>query len=812
VQAPVPHFALRHPNRRLQSLILARREYDDPRTVNITVHLRVRGALPALTLAVALIAILALTWWAYHPGLTGDFLFDDFANLPAIGATGPVDNWATFWRYITSGTADPTGRPLTLLTFLIDAHNWPADPHPFKVTNVILHLINGVLLACVLWKLGRVLAVRCVPPGGPSPPLQGEGMGGGGFKSERQETHPLPGPPLEGEGAQSLHASSPRTEGGVSSIRGNTPPPLRGRASRAFASAPPLPAEGGNRLPPSEQRGTEGDALFALDNRGIAIAALFGAGVWLLHPLLVSTTLYIVQREAMLPATFVLVALLGWMASREALARGHVKRALGGMALSAWLCTVLAVLSKANGALLPLLLLLTEWIVLSRRPMPTTETARWRQRAIGVFLILPSALVIAYLLYLLPHSLSATVEARGWSVGQRLLTEPRVLTDYLRLLFVPHAHSSGLFNDAFPISTGWLHPASTIPCIVLILALIVAGFALRKRHPAIALALLFYFAAQMMESGWIPLELYFEHRNYLPAMLLFWPIGIALTRPRTLRWVGVLVGAGILVALSALTFQRATLWGDGMRQAQVWAAINPDSARAQTNAALYDMARNRPRLAAARLRLSIPRHPDDIQAPINLIGAECRLGAVQPQTLARAEFALAHTRIGGQVAFKWFDEALAMASKRSCTGLDFAALQATLDAARRNPYWRKIYGRQQDLAHLQGQLDLAEGKPDAALASFNQALAAAPGPDSALQQAAYLGSHGYPKLGLAHLDYFATLPPGPKPGIGMPRIHAWVLRKQGWWPHEMAYLRKNLAADAATRAKSGNAHSASLAQ
>ena len=106
----------------------------------------------------ALVALLALAWWAYHPGLSGDFLFDDFANLPTIGATGPIDHWATFWRYITSGDADPTGRPLTLLTFLMDARNWPANPYPFKLTNLLLHLINGALLAWVLGWLGRVLA------------------------------------------------------------------------------------------------------------------------------------------------------------------------------------------------------------------------------------------------------------------------------------------------------------------------------------------------------------------------------------------------------------------------------------------------------------------------------------------------------------------------------------------------------------------------------------------------------------------------------------------------------------------------------
>jgi tetratricopeptide (TPR) repeat protein len=669
----------------------------------------------------ALAATIALTGWVYSPGLSGDFLFDDFGNLPVLGATGPVDNWATFWRYITSGNADPTGRPLPLLTFLIDAHNWPANPYPFKVTNVILHLINGALLAWVLWWLGKAIAIR--------------------------------------------HTS-----------QNDIPPALR---------AGPLRSAGGENA------------------RWPAIAALFGAGAWLLHPLLVSTTLYIVQREAMLAATFVLLGTLGWIASRGALVHGHVRRALVGMALSAWFCTGLAVLSKANGALFPLELLLVEWIVLARQPMPDARTMRWHKRAVVAFLIIPSALVIAYLLYLLPGVVHGAAAVRGWTIGERLMTEPRVVTDYLRLLFIPHAHSSGLFNDAFPISTGWLHPASTIPCTALILALIGAGFALRKRHPATALALLFYFTAQLMESGWIPLELYYEHRNYLPAMLLFWPIGIGLARLRHLRWLGVLAAACILLALGVLTRQRATLWGDGFHQAQVWAAINPDSARAQANAALYDLSHDRPRLAAARLRLSLPKHPDDIQAPINLIGAECKLGAVQPQTFAAADHALANTRLGGTAAFKWFNDALGMATKHTCTGLDFAALQTTLDAARRNPHWQAVPGRQQDLAHLQGELDLAEGKPNVALVSFNRALTMQPNPGSALEQAAYLGSHGYPQLGLAHLDYYETLPSGPKPGIGMPRIHAWVLRKQGWWPKETAYLRQNLASDAATKTNAG---------
>lgn len=48
-------------------------------------------------------------------------------------------------------------------------------------------------------------------------------------------------------------------------------------------------------------------------------AAVLGAGFWLVHPLFVSITLYIVQREAILPAT-------AYVAGRRALIGGHFWR------------------------------------------------------------------------------------------------------------------------------------------------------------------------------------------------------------------------------------------------------------------------------------------------------------------------------------------------------------------------------------------------------------------------------------------------------------------------------------------------------
>ena len=55
---------------------------------------------------IALALLLILAWLAYRPGLSGGFLFDDFVNLDALGNYGRIDNWRTFWRFITSGTAE----------------------------------------------------------------------------------------------------------------------------------------------------------------------------------------------------------------------------------------------------------------------------------------------------------------------------------------------------------------------------------------------------------------------------------------------------------------------------------------------------------------------------------------------------------------------------------------------------------------------------------------------------------------------------------------------------------------------------------
>jgi tetratricopeptide (TPR) repeat protein len=648
----------------------------------------------SLSLLLMLLLVILLVTAAYWPGLSGGFLFDDFINLPAIGDTGPIDNWPSFWRFITSGIADPTGRPLTLLTFLIDARDWPASPYPFKRTNLILHLINGALLYALLVNLGKALAV---------------------------------------------------------------------------------------------------------EGRRCLIAALLATSLWMLHPLMVSTTLYIVQREAMLPATCVLLGLTLWLHGRGRLATGHLRSGLAWCVLGLGGFTALGVLAKANGALLPLYALLIECIVLARHQIfPAGRAAQAYRPFLFIFIVLPSLAIGAYLVWVGAHGIwvGGNAGIRPWTYAQRLLTEPRVLIDYLSLLWLPRPFSSGLFNDNYHESISLLNPASTLPALLAVLALVVGAWLVRRRHPALALAVLFYFAGQLLESTSLPLELYFEHRNYVPALLMFWPLGLWLAEDRAMinikRGLMILLPLGLVV----MTHTRATVWGNVETQALVWAQINPESPRAQANAAQIEMQAGRPRDAIRRLTTILAAQPDQVQIVFNLIGAHCMTGGVGPEKIAAARTAMRQSPNVGSLFIHWFDRMLPVVMSGECRGLGATDLLDLINEGLQNPKLAAA-GPQQDLTYLRGRIALAQRRPDAALSDFLKALDLQVRPDMALQESASLGAAGYPKEGLQLLDHYQDIR---KQRIsidfGMPMLHSWVLTRQNYWPHELAHLRQQLILDA----------------
>src|SRR3546814_902550 len=109
-------------------------------------------------ICILLPGILTICFWLYSPGLHGPFVFDDWANLPALNGFGDgIHRGLTFWWYVLGNNSGPLGRPLSMLSFLINDSAWPSDPYSFKYTNLLLHLLNGVLVFACL----RSLLHRC---------------------------------------------------------------------------------------------------------------------------------------------------------------------------------------------------------------------------------------------------------------------------------------------------------------------------------------------------------------------------------------------------------------------------------------------------------------------------------------------------------------------------------------------------------------------------------------------------------------------------------------------------------------------------
>jgi tetratricopeptide (TPR) repeat protein len=643
----------------------------------------------------ALLALLALAAWALAPGLRGGFLFDDNVNLDALGNYGRVDNGAVLARYLTSGVADPTGRPLALLSFLADARDWPADPYPFKRSNLLLHLLNGVLLFGALRALGRALRIP-----------------------------------------------SPRRDG----------------------------------------------------------AAVLGAGLWLLHPLFVSTTLYIVQREAMLPASFTFATICCWLAMRERLLADQ-RGATSAMILTVLLGTGLAILCKANGALLPLLLLVIEWglplleSAATDQPM-ASGPAIARLRTLRRWLLgLPSLLLLGWMAAQLIDA-TRPLGSRPWTLAQRLLTEPRVLWDYLGLLWSPHPYTRGLFNDTVVASTSLWQPATTAWALLGLLVLAIGAFALRRRQPALAIAIGFYLAGQSMESGPVALELYFEHRNYLPAALMFWPLALWLTGTGGLRGLRYALAVTLPLLLAAMTHAGASLWGNPAEQALLWAAKNPDSPRAQAYAAQFELQLGQPARAEARLRKALIDRPLDPQLVVNYAGVRCANGGLRASDLDLLAASLRSDPDPGGLGGKWLTGAVPLAFDGGCRGLGPQQLRALLAAFAANPRTPLQYGRRVDIGQISGRIALREGHADAALRDFEQALAADSRPDVVLVQSALLATAGEYQRALQLLARAQTLKPKPwTRWRSMGDVHQWVLYRQGYWQQQVAELRGKIQAD-----------------
>ncbi len=104
---------------------------------------------------------LVCTYFIYHSGLTGDFIFDDQVNIlknPSIKIEAIT--FDSLSEVASSGISSPLKRPLSMVSFAVNYYFSGFDPYYFKLTNLVIHLINGVLVFILLFALLQVLQQR----------------------------------------------------------------------------------------------------------------------------------------------------------------------------------------------------------------------------------------------------------------------------------------------------------------------------------------------------------------------------------------------------------------------------------------------------------------------------------------------------------------------------------------------------------------------------------------------------------------------------------------------------------------------------
>jgi len=308
----------------------------------------------------------------------------------------------------------------------------------------------------------------------------------------------------------------------------------------------------------------------------VRTTAWFCAAIWTVHPINFMAVLYIVQRMESLSHVFVFGGLWLYLRGRMLSMEGRGGRWQIGVGLVGG--TALAALCKESGVLLPLYAWLAEMI------LPALRTSRDRREIRLLFAAVLWLPAVAGVFWILPRVMSpAAWASRDFDLFDRVLTEGRVLLDYLRWHLWPSLNELSLYHDDFVASRSWWSPPTTLPALLGCVALLGFAWWLRNRRPLASLGLAWFFAAHALTATIIPLDLVYEHRNY------FASLGVILALADAWSWVSArlptkafawLVPACFLLLLGATTHLRAREWSNPLRLAESEAAKRPQSPRA----------------------------------------------------------------------------------------------------------------------------------------------------------------------------------------------------------------------------------------
>jgi hypothetical protein len=312
-------------------------------------------------------------------------------------------------------------------------------------------------------------------------------------------------------------------------------------------------------------------------------AAAGAALLWGVHPLNVQAVTYMVQRGESLATLFVMLTLLAYLKSGEAGRSGWRAVALA--------CPALAVATKEIGWIAPVLPLIWKWIF--DGVPPAREMARhplFYACGLGAWALLAALTLTGGRTVQIGHE-------PGVNAWTYFLTQPEVITRYLRLFFVPVGQS---FDYDWPLST----VPRALPWMALWGGLFLAACLAVWKRRAVGMPAMAGFLFLSASSSFVALlDTAVEYRFYAAGACCAAIVGswLFVRFRRHTAHIAVMVACAALV-LGTLTYRRGVLF---QKEWNVWAEAvkrNPAERRALSNLAGFSLAWNRPREALDYLR------------------------------------------------------------------------------------------------------------------------------------------------------------------------------------------------------------------
>lgn len=444
-----------------------------------------------------------------------------------------------------------------------------------------------------------------------------------------------------------------------------------------------------------------------------AIIAWLATVLWAIHPIQVTAVTYIVQRMASMAGLFYILSMYLYLLGRRVHSRGGQVTALCMSALAA----LSAMLIKENAVLLIPAILLYETMLLRGFRCPSAR----RTLILAVLAVMLISLI--GLLYTDPATLLEPYANRPFSKFERLLTQPRVLFLYLSLLAVPMTSRMTILHDV-TISHSLVDPWTTLLAIVGWCGVLILALRFSKQYPLISFCVLFFLLNHSIEGSIFNLELAYEHRNYIPSLLLFVPIAVAVIHVsarfhyHTLLYSAVwFATACVVISFGYTTFSynrifssEFSLWQHAVRRAPLLSLSHNNLGNVYWNMGLRELALGEFQKAHTLDRYFNLPHKGLVYHNLGLYAA------YQKRDYARAldSFRSAKAYFTGNPKI-WYQTA------RMYTALgDYAAASAELDEAL--SYWPE----NADLYYLSGLLHVRQGRCMEALAAASKAIAIDP--------------------------------------------------------------------------------------